>query len=342
LNAVINRDVRNVATLFLPVFKAHKSRVGGYRVKKVTIVFLAWVSAIILSACHDNRMLVHKLQVHHQQVMRLEASKLVVLDSQEKVAAQKALVAQKEAETQQKVTAPHDPEIEEELDFQQLLALKKSLAEQHNLAAEEERAVQQKLAIKKSLAAQQKLAIEEEQAVQQKLAIKKSLADQYKFALAEEHATQQKSAAKKYYVTEKVQAKDKQPVRTQATSSHVKQALMDQYKAWKHVRYRLGGQSKRGVDCSGFTQVTFKSRFNITLPRDTRSQGRVGKRVKKTQLRTGDLVFFHTGRNVRHVGVYLDKHQFLHASTSRGVMISNMKDRYWSGRYWQARRISGI
>jgi len=287
-------------------------------------------------------MLVHKLQVHYQKVMLLEASKFAALDDQEKASAQKALVAQKEVETQQTATTPHDPEVEEALDFQQLLAIKKALAEQHNQAVEEERAFQQLLAIKRSLAEQQKLADEEERAVQQELAIKKALADQYKFALAEEHASQQKSAVKKYYATAKVQPKDQQPVQTQMTSSHVKQALLDQYKAWKHVRYRLGGQSKRGIDCSGFTQVTFKNKFNISLPRDTGSQGQVGRRVSKSQLRTGDLVFFYTGRNVRHVGVYLDNQQFLHASTSRGVMISDMNDQYWSSRYWQARRISGI
>lgn len=126
------------------------------------------------------------------------------------------------------------------------------------------------------------------------------------------------------------------------TSSRVKQALLNQYKEWKGVRYRLGGQSKHGIDCSGFIQNTFRNKFNITLPRDTSKQAHIGKYIKKRHLRMGDLVFFKTGRRVRHVGVYLDKHTFLHASTRKGVIISNINDVYWSKHYWKAQRIAGI
>jgi probable lipoprotein NlpC len=61
--------------------------------------------------------------------------------------------------------------------------------------------------------------------------------------------------------------------------------------------------------------------------------------VSRAALRTGDLVFFKTGIFIRHVGVYLERGRFLHASTSQGVMISEMGDAYWKLRYWKARRI---
>ncbi len=125
-------------------------------------------------------------------------------------------------------------------------------------------------------------------------------------------------------------------------ASKVKHALLQQYKAWKHTRYQLGGDSKRGIDCSGFTQTTFKSKFNITLPHNTTKQAKVGKKVRKNKLQVGDLVFFKTGRNTRHVGMYLGKQEFLHASTSKGVVISTLSNAYWSHRYWKAVRIAGI
>jgi len=61
--------------------------------------------------------------------------------------------------------------------------------------------------------------------------------------------------------------------------------------------------------------------------------------VSRSALRTGDLVFFKTGIFIRHVGVYLERGRFLHASTSHGVMISELGDVYWKSRYWKARRI---
>jgi len=122
-------------------------------------------------------------------------------------------------------------------------------------------------------------------------------------------------------------------------SALVRQQLYAQYREWKGTRYQIGGLSRRGIDCSGFMYVTFKSGLGVILPRSTELQAESGASVNRNELRSGDLVFFNTGIRVRHVGVYLERGHFLHASTSRGVMISELNDAYWKPRYWKARRI---
>ena len=115
--------------------------------------------------------------------------------------------------------------------------------------------------------------------------------------------------------------------------------IYTEYKHWKGTPYKYGGISKGGVDCSGFVLQTYKKLFNINLPRSTKYQVQKGKRVYINQLRAGDLVFFKTGWNVRHVGIYLEKGKFAHASSSKGVIISTMYTGYWKKNYWQARRV---
>jgi cell wall-associated NlpC family hydrolase len=115
--------------------------------------------------------------------------------------------------------------------------------------------------------------------------------------------------------------------------------LYSQYAEWGGTRYRLGGTDKQGIDCSGFTSVTFMTRFGIHLPRTTAQQVRLGANVPWHNLQPGDLVFFRTSFKDRHVGIYAGNRQFLHASTSRGVMLSSLDNPYWQGKFWKARRI---
>jgi len=113
----------------------------------------------------------------------------------------------------------------------------------------------------------------------------------------------------------------------------VKQKLLSQYASWKGTPYQYGGLSKRGVDCSGFVQVTFKNQFTKHLPRTTEQQAKLGTSVSKSRLKAGDLVFFKTGYNKLHVGMALGNSEFMHASTSKGVIISNLDNSYWSKHY---------
>jgi lipoprotein Spr/probable lipoprotein NlpC len=119
----------------------------------------------------------------------------------------------------------------------------------------------------------------------------------------------------------------------------VREVLYSQYDQWKHVRYKPGGLSRDGVDCSGFVYLTYDSRLGLKLPRSTDQQSTLGTAITQSELAAGDLVFFRTGRATRHVGIYLEDGKFLHASTEKGVMISRMDHPYWAKNYWKAVRL---
>lgn len=116
------------------------------------------------------------------------------------------------------------------------------------------------------------------------------------------------------------------------------QALMDFYKEWKNVKYKFGGNSKKGIDCSAFIQRIFKEKFHIKIPRSTRTQVKIGKKIKKSQLEIGDLVFFKTGKIDRHVGIYAGEGKFLHASI-KGIKFTNLNKPFYKKAYWTSRRI---
>lgn len=100
---------------------------------------------------------------------------------------------------------------------------------------------------------------------------------------------------------------------------------------WIGVPYRNGGNSKRGIDCSGFTQKLYKEVFHLRLPHSTSQQQQITHHVNRHHLREGDLVFFCNGntKRVSHVGIYLKSNKFIHASSSRGVMVSSLNEPYW-------------
>jgi len=104
--------------------------------------------------------------------------------------------------------------------------------------------------------------------------------------------------------------------------------------------YRGKSKYQDGLDCSMFTHDVFR-KFNRTiLPRMVEEQLREGKEVKRSRLAFGDLLFFRTERRkISHVGIYIGYYEFIHASTSRGVVISNLTEKYWAERYAGARRI---
>ncbi|EOJ2288523.1 TPA: C40 family peptidase [Campylobacter jejuni] len=108
---------------------------------------------------------------------------------------------------------------------------------------------------------------------------------------------------------------------------------------WKKTPYVLGGTTKKGADCSGFTQSAL-AQLNIRIPRTTKTQLGSGRKVSKSKLQTGDLVFFKTGRgpNGMHVGIYTSKGKFIHLSTKGGVKEVELNSSYWKARYIGARR----
>lgn len=126
---------------------------------------------------------------------------------------------------------------------------------------------------------------------------------------------------------------------THHRQSAVYQRLHHQYSRWKGTPYELGGLNKSGIDCSGFVHVTFREAFGLQLPRTTEDLADSGRHIDKQKLAVGDLVFFKTGISKRHVGIYMGNEQFIHASTSRGVMKSSLRNPYWSQHYWKSTRL---
>lgn len=119
-----------------------------------------------------------------------------------------------------------------------------------------------------------------------------------------------------------------------------KSILYSQYEEWKGAKYKYGGLSKEGIDCSGFVYRTLADKFGVKLPRQSIIQGKVGVNVSVKDLQPGDLVFFKTGIGVNHIGIYLDNGEFMHVSQSLGVTKSSLNDNYWRKRYWKCRRIT--
>ncbi|WP_041420495.1 NlpC/P60 family protein [Shewanella violacea] len=119
----------------------------------------------------------------------------------------------------------------------------------------------------------------------------------------------------------------------------LKKKFMAFHHEWKGTPYRYGGMSKRGVDCSALVYLAYKEVLGKNLPRTTADQKDLGHLVSKGELKTGDLVFFKTGWSSRHVGIYLGHSKFLHASASKGVIISTLNNSYWKRKYWQSRSL---
>lgn len=114
------------------------------------------------------------------------------------------------------------------------------------------------------------------------------------------------------------------------------QKVLQVYRQWAGTRYRIGGTTKAGIDCSAFVKTIMNNAFNLHLPRSTAEQKHIGKSIKKSELKAGDLVFF---RKNHHVGIYIGNGKFVHASTSQGVITSSLSDRYWARTYTQSRRV---
>jgi lipoprotein Spr len=104
--------------------------------------------------------------------------------------------------------------------------------------------------------------------------------------------------------------------------------------------YKSKSEYETGLDCSLFAMEVYKKYNGTILPRMVKDQVKQGQEVHRNLLRFGDLVFFKTDNySISHVGIYVGYNQFIHASSSRGIVISNMNEKYWGERYAAARRI---
>jgi hypothetical protein len=110
---------------------------------------------------------------------------------------------------------------------------------------------------------------------------------------------------------------------------------------WWGTPYRMGGSTQKGIDCSAFTQMLASVIYGEQIPRTAQEQKIFCRPIDINELKEGDLVFFNTKRAhmVTHVGVYLHHDQFVHASSSNGVIISSLQDNYWSKKFVGAGRM---
>lgn len=128
---------------------------------------------------------------------------------------------------------------------------------------------------------------------------------------------------------------------TTAEAATQSQLTSEAYK-YLGIKYRYGGTSTAGFDCSGFTQYVMK-KLGISIPRTTGSQWATGTAVSKANLKVGDLVFFNTiGRTASHVGIYVGGGNFIHAGTVGGVQISNLNSSYWAPKFNGGRRVANF
>jgi cell wall-associated NlpC family hydrolase len=102
---------------------------------------------------------------------------------------------------------------------------------------------------------------------------------------------------------------------------------------WWATRYRYGGTTKKGIDCSAFTGALLSEAFGLSLPRTAREQYAQCDKIAKENLAEGDLVFFNTRGGVSHVGVYLGNSYFVHSSVHSGVTINSLDDDYYGRKY---------
>ena len=123
-------------------------------------------------------------------------------------------------------------------------------------------------------------------------------------------------------------------------SSTVAQTIITNAKRYLGTPYVWGGTTPTGFDCSGYTQYVLKL-SGINLPRTTTEQYKVGTYVAKSDLQPGDLVFLENTyrKGISHVGIYIGNNQMIHASSSKGVTISNLSSSYYTKHYYGARRV---
>ena len=130
-----------------------------------------------------------------------------------------------------------------------------------------------------------------------------------------------------------------------APESKVASNIVKTAKKFEGVKYKYGGTDKKGMDCSGLIFVSFLEE-GVQLPRTSRDMSLQGKRLYLKEVNIGDLLFFETNKNkkvINHVGLVVDVDrngiQFIHSSTSSGVIISSLSESYWYNNFVMARRV---
>ena len=137
-----------------------------------------------------------------------------------------------------------------------------------------------------------------------------------------------------------IKKKDKKKTKT------LRQQLIDEAMTWIGTPYKYARQEKgSGTDCSGFTMVVYNDVANIKIPRNSAKQAEYCKSIKNSEIEPGDLVFFATGKDknrVSHVGMMIDSDKFIHASSSKGVVISDINQNYYKRTFIKFGRVPSM
>ena len=124
-----------------------------------------------------------------------------------------------------------------------------------------------------------------------------------------------------------------------ASETSLRSALLRHFDRWEGAPYRFGGNSRYGIDCSGFVHITFRDALDIEVPRSTELLTRTGYRVSSRHMTAGDIIIFRTSRTNLHAGIYVGNGQFIHASKSKGVILSDLSNPYWANAYEKSLRV---
>lgn len=152
--------------------------------------------------------------------------------------------------------------------------------------------------------------------------------------------------SKRHIVTKKTNSSTTvtRPAISKNTSKTISE-IIEHAKSFEGTRYKYGGTTKKGMDCSGLIYTSFLKE-NIQMPRTTGALSSQGDWIDVNDVQEGDLLFFATKKNsrsVNHVGIVTSSRpghvEFIHSTTSRGVITSNLSERYWYLAYVQARRV---
>lgn len=126
-------------------------------------------------------------------------------------------------------------------------------------------------------------------------------------------------------------------------ASRLQQAIYREASSWLGTPYRYAGEDKQtGVDCSGMVMRVYSDVAGWKLPRNSAKQAEFCIPLKSTEVEVGDLVFFATGKDparISHVGIMLDKENFIHASTSKGVVVSKVTSPYYTRTFMMYGRV---
>src|SRR5690554_1723474 len=114
--------------------------------------------------------------------------------------------------------------------------------------------------------------------------------------------------------------------------------LWQAFERYQGAPYQYGGTTAQGFDCSGFITTAYRESLGQTLPRTTSKMLSYGDVVHPGDVEPGDIVFFRIAGKDQHAGIYMGDNRFIHASTSSGVIMSNLNGYYWKDRFSGARR----